>query len=504
MIKKLKTASFSILPIVAFVLVYHLFVHRFSTEVLLSFIVGAGILILGQSVFLIGIERSIEPMGEFVGSSVQSNKRFYIYILFGLFFGILSTIAEPDIQVFAVKVAQAGISSKLIFMVVAGLGVGVFISIALVRLVSKVSLNIVLFLSYLIVFVLAIFVSDVALGMSLDAGANTTGVVTSPFLLALGVGVNRVVGGARNKDEDSFGLIALSSVGPIISVLLLCLLTKGTAGEVVAENVTKAPLWLETLQDVSLSVIPLVVCFFIFEALFIKISTQEKKKLLLGSVITFVGFYLFLFGIELGLSPMGTEFGKALKLVDSTTIIVVICAALGFFIVFSEPSIKILAGQVESVTNRNVSRGLVVGAIALSIVLSITVVILKIEYGFSIWWVAGIVYGLAFVLMPFVPKLFTAIAFDSSGVATGTLTVAFIFPICAGLSGDVAGSFGAIAIMTMMPILVMEVIGLVYNISLEVDKRATRKILMSLSKTEDKFSNISKLKKKHEENYNGN
>lgn len=504
MIKKLKTALFSILPIVAFVLIYHFFVHKFSTEVLLSFVVGAAILILGQAVFLVGIERSIEPMGEFVGSSVQSNKRFYVYILFGLFFGILSTIAEPDIQVFAIKVSEAGFSGKFIFMIAAGLGVGVFISIALIRLVSKVSLNIVLFLSYLVVFVLAYFVSDAAFGMSLDAGANTTGVVTSPFLLALGVGVNRVIGGGRNKDEDSFGLIALSSVGPIISVLVLCLLTKGSTSDIVATKVSQSPLWLETLKDVSLSIIPLVVCFFIFEALFIKISPQEKKKLLLGSLITFVGFYLFLFGIELGLSPMGGEFGKALRAIDSTFVIVIICAALGFFIVFSEPSIKILAGQIENVTNRNVSRGLVMGAIALSIVISITLVVLKIEYCFSIWWVAGIVYGLAFLLMPFVPKLFTAIAFDSSGVATGTLTVAFIFPICAGLSGEVSGSFGAIAIMTMMPIVVMEVIGLIYNISVEVDKRATRKILMSLSKTEDKFSNISKLKKRHEENYNGN
>lgn len=501
MIKKLKTAAFSILPIVAFVLIYHFFVHRFSTEVLLSFIVGAVVLILGQSVFLVGIEKSIEPMGEYVGSSVQSNKRFYVYIIFGIIFGVFATIAEPDIQVFALKASQAGFGAKFVIMLVAGLGVGVFISLALVRLVSKISLNLVLFVSYLIVFVLAFFAGETALSMSLDAGANTTGVVTSPFLLALGVGVAKIMGGNTNKDEDKFGLIALSSVGPIIAVLVMCIIFGGNSQ--VAEQVLEknSLLWLETLKDVSFSIIPLVISFFVFEALFIKISKQEKVKLIVGTIITFIGFYLFLFGIELGLTPMGGEFGKALRELDSTIIVILLCGVLGFFVVFSEPSIKILAKQIENVTNRNIKAKLVVSAIAVSVMLSITLVVLKINYGFSIWWIAGIIYGLAFLLMPFVPKLFTAIAFDSSGVATGTLTVAFIFPICAGLSGSITGSFGAIAIMTMMPILVMEIIGLIYQISIEVDKRVVRRILVNLSKTEDKFSNISKLKNKHEEEF---
>ena len=451
---------------------------------------------------MVGIEKSIEPMGEYVGNSVQSNKSFYVYIIFGLVFGVFATIAEPDIQVFALKAYQAGFGSKLVIMLVAGIGVGVFISLALIRLVSKISLNLILFISYLIVFILAIFANESAFGMALDAGANTTGVVTSPFLLALGVGVARIVGGTLNKDEDKFGLIALSSVGPIIAILAMQLLLKpelGCIGSI--QNVQRDMLFLEVLKDVAFSIFPLVIVFFIFEALFIKISKQEKIKLIVGTIITFVGFYLFLFGIEFGLSPMGGEFGVALKNLDSVVVVVLICATLGFFIVFSEPSIKILAKKIEEVTSRNIKAKFVVGAIAFSVMVSIILVVLRIYYNISIWWIAGIVYGLAFILMLVVPKLFTAIAFDSSGVATGTLTVAFIFPICAGLSGNLAESFGAIAIMTMMPILVMEILGLVYKIVTEMDKRAVRKILVNLSKTEDKFSNISKIKKKHEEEF---
>lgn len=508
MINKLKTALFSILPIIAFVLLIHLFVGKVDTNVLLCFLIGSVILIVGQAVFLTGIENSIEPMGEFVGGAVSTNKRFYIFLIFGLVFGLFSTIAEPDMQVFATKVVIAGFNiNKFLFLIVAGFGVGAFISIALLRLAFKASLNIVLFISYLIVVVLAAFSSESGFCMSLDAGANTTGVVTSPFLLALGVGVARLTSSNKNSaDEDSFGLIALSSVGPIIAVLILNIIINGSSApdgvllDNAHANTGVLVLIKSTLLDVAFSIIPLVVVFFVFEALFIKISRQEKKKLMLGSVITFVGFFLFLFGIELGLTSMGEAIGFVLGKTGSVVIISVITALLSFFIVFSEPSIRILSKKIEEVTNGTIRSTLVLVATGISIMLATVLVVLRIEYNISIWWYVGVVYGLAFLLMIIVPKMFSAVAFDSSGVATGTLTVAFIFPIMMGVSGG-KDSFGVIAILTMVPILVMQVIGLMYILHVRVDNRVKRKMLVNLSKTEDKFSNVKKLKTHHELNY---
>ena len=498
MIKKLKTVSLSLLPIFAFVLIIHLFVEKIETEVFWNFFIGSAILIVGQVIFLTGIEKSIEPMGEFVGNSVSSNKRFYIYIIFGIVFGIFATIAEPDMQLFAGQVVSAGFGvNKFLFLIVAGAGVGIFIALALVRVATKFSLPLTLFISYAIVIVLALFLNEQTFSMGLDVGANTTGVVTSPFLLALGIGVASITSAENEKSENGFGFIALSSVGPMIAVLILMLFCGGSAAEIeVVENVK--PLWLETLIDVSFSIVPLVVVFFIFEALFIKISKQEKKKLLIGSMITFVGFFLFLYGINFGLSNMGEALGGVLQHLDSVAIVIIICSILGFLVVFSEPSIRILAGQIEETTNRNIKSTLVVVAIAIAVMVSMALSVLKIVYDFSIWWCVGIIYGLSFILMLFSPKLFVAIAFDSSGVATGTMVVAFLFPIMSGLAGSLLDSFGMIAILCMSPILVMEILGVVYRIVVNIDAKKNAKILLRLSKTEDKFSNIKKLKEKHE------
>ena len=499
MIKKLKTIGLSLLPIFAFVLIMHFFVQKIETEVFVNFFIGSFILIIGQVVFLTGIENSIEPMGEFIGNSVSSNSRFYVYIIFAIIFGIVSTVAEPDMQVFSSTVVVAGYNiNKFLFLIVAGVGVGTFIAVALVRVALKFSFNITLFVSYLAVFVIAVFAGEEALGLSLDVGANTTGVVTSPFLLALGISVAKMVSGNKVKDEDGFGFIALSSVGPVLTVSILMLFV-GKTGAGVGGQSLNSPLWLETLLDVSLSIIPLVVVFFIFEAFVIKISKQEKKKLLFGSFITFIGFYLFLFGINFGLGDMGEALGLILKGIDNPALISIICALLGFLIVFSEPSVRILANQIEEATNRNIRAPLVLTSIAISVMVAMAMCVVRIVYGFSIWWYVGIVYGLAFILMFFAPKLFVSIAFDSSGVATGTMAVAFLFPIISGLAGSVSGGFGMIAVLSMTPILVMEILGVVYRIVVRVDNRKTAKILLSLSRTEDKFSNMAKLKERHEE-----
>ena len=505
MLQKLKSATFSVLPIILVVLLIHFTMYRFSGATILNFIIGLALLIVGQSVFLTGIDISVVPMGEYVGNSVSDKKQFYVFIIFGLIFGIVSTIAEPDFQVIANNIVLAGVGiPKWVILIGVGLGVGILLSIGLTRIVLGYSLNITLALLYTIATFLAVMVSEMNFSISLDAGAGTIGVITSPFLLALGIGVAKIVTHSRNTDSgaQNFGLISLSSVGALIAMLVLTLIFGGS-GETGVVSTSNYPLWITILIDVTLSLLPLIIVFFIFEAIYIKISRQEKRKLLFGSLVTFVGFYVFLYGIEFGFSNMGYEFGNALLEIDNTVFTVFICALLGFFIVFCEPSIRILAKQIEEVTNRNIRSKLVVGAIAFSVVLSITLSILRIYYQFSIWWIFGTIYGLAFILMPFVPKLFSAIAFDSGGSATGALTVAFMLPIMLGLSGGGAEGFGTIGIMIMTPVLVIEILGLVYNFMMKAEIKKNQQLLLRLSRTEDKFSNIEKLKVLHEREFDG-
>lgn len=503
MLQKLKSTSISVLPLIGFVLLVHFTMYKFSSTLLLNFFIGCAVLIIGQVIFLTGIDNSIVPMGQFVGNSVTDQKKFYIFVLFGFIFGVLTTIAEPDLQVLSGKIYMAGFGiPKVLVLVVSGIGVGALISIGLIRIVTKHSLGLILFILYALIAVLGIFVSEKGFAMCLDAGACTTGVVTSPFLLALGIGVAKMVSASgKTSGEENFGLIALSSAGPIVLMLILTIIFSGTGSEVVVEQ-CDTPLLLETLKDVSFSLFPLFIAFFVFEVIFIKISKTERLKLVAGSITTFVGLYLFLFGIEFGLTDMGSEFGKALASVNKLPITIIICAGLGFGLAFCEPSIRILAEQIEEVTNRNLKVPFIMVFMGVSIVLSITLVILQSTYNFSIWWIYGIMYGLSFIMMPFVSKLFTSIAFDSSGVATGTITVAFIFPIMLGLNGTLGG-FGTLGIMGMTPVFVMEVLGIIFRINVEVENKKTQKILVRLSKTDDIYSNIEKLKQKHIEEFEG-
>ncbi len=505
MLQKLKSVSLSMLPIVAVVLLIHFTMYEFTTATLFDFVIGLVLLILGQVVFMVGLDISIVPMGEFVGNSVNDKKKFYIFIIFGLVFGIVSTIAEPDFQVLVTKISIAGIGiPKWWILIGAGVGVGIMLAVGMVRIVMGYSLNLLLFIMYALLAVVSIFLSEKSFAVSLDAGAGTIGVITSPFLLALGIGVAKIVTHSRNTESgaENFGLISLSATGSLVLMVIMSLIFAGETGGVVGVE-SSTPVWLSILSDCVLSLFPLVIVFFVFEALFIKISWHEKRKLLFGSAVTFVGFYMFLFGIEFGFSNMGYEFGNALLKLDNKILTVVICAVLGFFIVFCEPSIRNLAEQIENVTNRNIRSGLVVVAIAFSVIISSVLCVLRIYYEFSIWWIFGIGYGLVFLLMPFIPKLFSAIAFDSGGVTNGTLTVAFVLPIMMALAGNGATGFGTIGVMVMTPVLIIEILGFVYKILIDSEVKKNQKMLLRLSKTEDQFSNIEKLRIQHEREFDG-
>ena len=505
MLQKLKAVSLSVLPIVAVVMLIHFTMYEFTSATILNFMIGLVLLILGQVVFLTGLDISIVPMGEFVGNSVNDKKRFYIYIIFGLIFGIVSTIAEPDFQVLVAKISVAGIGiPKWFILVGAGVGVGIMLAVGMVRIVMGHSLNLMLFIMYALLAVLSVFLSEKAFAISLDAGAGTIGVITSPFLLALGIGVAKIITHSRNTDSgaENFGLISLSATGSLVAMAILSLIFAENKASAVSVGGTTS-IWISILTDCVLSLLPLVIVFFIFEAFFIKISWHEKRKLLFGSVVTFVGFYMFLFGIEFGFSEMGYELGNALLVLNNKILTVVLCAVLGFFIVFCEPSIRNLAKQIEDVTNRNIRSGLVIIAIAFSVVISNVLCVLRIYYEFSIWWIFGIGYGLIFIIMPFVPKLFSAIAFDSGGVANGTLTVAFVLPIMMALAGNSATGFGTIGIMVMTPVLIIEILGLIYKVLLDSEVKKSQRMLLRLSKTEDQFSNIEKLRIQHEREFGG-
>lgn len=479
------------------VLVVNFGFAHFDTSLVVRFIASILIIIIGEVFFLSGVDGSVMQMGEYVGNSVNKFSRLAVVLFFAFIFGLCATVAEPDVNVLSNQVISAGINiPKFLFIFIIGAGVGAFVAFALFRIIKNINYKIVIFVVYLIIFILTIFVPDNYVKIAFDAGGATTGIVTSPFLLALSCGI------ARNKNSvshsDNFGAIGIASAGPILAILFLSIVSGGgmEQGTISSSDIN---IFLEVLIDASISIIPLVAVFFIFDALFLKIPKKKKISLIIGSLVTFFGLYLFLFGIDFGLAEMGQALGSFIA-TQNPIFVITMSVILGFLITFTEPSVKILGSQVEDVTHGNIRRTAVVIAIAISMVFAVTLSTLKIMYHIPFMIIIAVLYGLIILMLPFSSSTFTAIAFDSGGVASGPMSAAFILPLMIGFassSGSSLEGFGLIAIVGAFPILVLEGIGVAYNIKMKALKSKEYKKALRISYGLDMYSNIDTLEEAH-------
>lgn len=498
-LQKFKDSSIALLPILLVVLILHFSFANFSSDLIIKFIVGLLILDIGETLFLIGIDGSVMKMGDYVGESSSRFSKISVTLFFGFLFGIFATVAEPDVSVLANQVNENGINvAKFLFIFMVGAGVGIFVAIALLRIIKNINYKILVAAIFVVIFIVAIFVPNNLIAIAFDAGGATTGIVTSPFLLALTNGI------ARNKpnksDSDNFGVIGVASLGPVLAVLFLALLTVNNSEMQTVLNANSMSILLEVLFNTSLAVIPLLVIFLLFDLCFVKLKRQEKLALFVGSLITYVGLFLFLFGIKFGIIQMGTAVGTFLSK-NNKWLAVVLSVVIGFLITFTEPAVKVLGKQVEDVTLGNIKKPVVVIAIALAMMFAVMLSTLKIIFGFSVWWVVGIGYGVALLIMPFSSNTFTSIAFDSGGVASGPMSAAFILPIMIGFAsgiGNAADGFGLIACIALMPILVVEMLGSTYQFKLKMRDSFRYRKALEISFGIDVYSNIDKL----EDEYN--
>ena len=466
--EKLKESLSSVLPITAIVFVLCFTVVPVPTDILISFIIGAIMLILGMGLFTLGTDLAMTPIGSEVGSAITRSRKLWFIALISLVVGIIITIAEPDLQVLAEQVPN--IPNMTIIITVA-VGVGVFLVIAMLRIVFKIPLNYLLIGFYAAVFVVSIFVPKEFLAVAFDSGGVTTGPMTVPFIMALGVGA-AAIRTDKNAEQDSFGLVALCSIGPIISVLVLGLIFKPTGADAAySSNVlpvfedTKA-LWNyfkdaipHYLKEVVLALSPIIVFFVIFQLTSIKMKKDRLIRITIGVVYTFIGLVIFLTGVNVGFMPMGSLIGKELGMLEYNWIVVPIGMLMGYFIVAAEPAVHVLNKQVYELTNGMIPKK------ALSVSLSM----IRILTGLPIMYLLLPGYILSLVLSFFVPPMFTAIAFDSGGVASGPMTATFLLPlamgVCSAVGGDIAtDAFGIVAMVAMTPLITIQILGVMFRI----------------------------------------
>ena len=474
---KLKEALASVLPITGIVVLLHLLLVPMPAGTFWLFLAGAVLLTLGMALFTLGADTAMMPMGERIGAHLTKSKKLGLLILICFLIGVLITIAEPDLTVLANQIPSV---PNLVLILTVAVGVGLFLAAAIVKTAFNRSLNVILTLLYAAVFLLAAFTPRSFLAVAFDSGGVTTGPITVPFIMALGIGIAAVRGG-NSAQDDSFGIVALSSVGPILAVLLLGIFYKADSGAYTPTHILNPGSFLEILrafwealphymEDVAIALVPVIAFFTAFQFLFLKMRLRTLLKLAIGVVYTYVGLVMFLTGVNVGFLPAGYYLGERLA-AAATGWLIPVGVLMGFFVVMAEPAVHVLTKQVEDVTVGAITRSTLLITLAVGVSLSIGISMLRVITGVSIWYFLLAGYGVALVLSFFVPKVFTAIAFDSGGVASGPMTATFLLPLamgaCEALGGNMmTDAFGLVAMVAMTPLIAIQILGMIYKLKM--------------------------------------
>ena len=470
--EKLKEALQAVLPIIGLVLLLSFTIAPISPSILLCFLIGGILLIAGIVFFTLGAELAMSPMGERVGTAMTQSKKLWVVVALSFLLGFIITISEPDLQVLAQQVPAV---PNLTLILAVACGVGVFLVVALLRMLFSIALPPLLVCFYAVIFILAVFVPKEFLSVAFDSGGVTTGPMTVPFIMALGVGIS-ATRSDRHAADDSFGLVALCSIGPILAVMMLGLIYNPDSAAytppVIPEIADSKQLWnlfaveLPTyMKEIALSLLPIVLFFAVFQALILKLSGRNLTRILIGLVYTYIGLVLFLTGVNVGFMPAGNYLGQVLAGLSLPWVIVPIAMVMGYFIVKAEPAVYVLNKQVEEITDGAISARAMGTALSAGVAISLGIAMIRVLTGISILWILIPGYTIALVISFFVPKIYTAIAFDSGGVASGPMTAAFLLPLaqgaCVALGGNiVTDAFGVVAMVAMTPLITIQVMGL--------------------------------------------
>lgn len=472
--EKVVESLFSVLPIVIIVFILCLYISPMQPDLLLTFLVGAMMLIIGMGLFSLGAEQSMTPIGNQIGTALTRTKNLPLILAVSFLLGFAITIAEPDLQVLAQTVPHI---SNTVLLITVGAGVGFFMSVCMLRILTGMRLRLLLIFFYAIIFLLAFFADKNFLGIAFDSGGVTTGPMTVPFILALGLGVSNVRSD-KNAEADSFGLVALCSIGPVLAVLILGFFYKNNAA---VADLSTASYGTTTdigyaflhaiphyLKETAIAMLPIIVIFFLFQFTLLHLDSRNLGKIMIGLLYTYIGLVLFLTGVNIGFSALGAELGAALSSGKSVWWLVPLAMAIGWFIISAEPAVAVLEKQIETVSAGAIPGRVIKRSLSIAIALAMGLSMIRVLTGISLFWFLIPGYTTALILTFFVPDIYTAIAFDSGGVASGPMTATFMLQFFMGASIALGGNvlqdaFGVVALVAMMPLVSIQLVGLFYE-----------------------------------------
>ncbi len=471
---KLKEALMSVLPLVSIVAVLCLTVIPVRTDLMLSFLAGAFMVTVGIGFFTLGADTAMTPIGSKIGKNLTKTRNIPLILSVSFAVGFAITVAEPDLQVLAETVPH--INTTVLIVTVAA-GVGFFLTVCMLRILTGISLKWMLIGFYAVVFAVAAFADPDYLSLAFDSGGVTTGPMTVPFILALGVGVSSIRSD-RRAEADSFGLVALGSIGPILAVLVLSFFYPGSeagtdtsvtffgsSSEIGAAYFRAIPAYL---KEMAVALLPIVAIFLLFQLVSIKMSRHNLARVLVGIIYTYVGLVLFLTGVNVGFSALGGVIGETVASGASKWLLIPLAMLLGWFIISAEPAVQVLEKQIEEVSAGAIKGKVIKLSLSIAISVAMGLSMLRVITGIPIMWFLVPGYAAAAVLSFFVPEIYTAIAFDSGGVASGPMTASFMLQMVIGASAALGGNvlrdaFGVVALVAMMPLITIQIVGVIYG-----------------------------------------
>lgn len=481
-ITKFKEVLFAVLPITVIVLILNFTLTPLDTSLIIRFLIGAVLIVIGLTIFLIGVDNGITPIGNNMGVVIAKSNKVWIVAIAGLLLGFFISIAEPDLHILAGQVdsVTSGQISKGSIIIVVSLGIATMLAIGLLRIVYNFPLYKLLTILYGVIFILAIFTSPEFLAISFDASGATTGALTVPFILGISAGVSKLKKDSKSSEKDSFGLVAIASTGGIISVMIMSIISKtdkitGTLENNQYTSTSIIEPFIQKLPVITLEVIvalaPIIIIFIIFQKISFKLSKATVRKIVFGILFTFIGLVFFLVGVNVGFMEVGNKVGYGLASLDNKAYIVIIGFILGVVIILAEPAVYVLTHQIEDVTSGYVKRKMVVVTLAIGVGLAVALSMIRILVPeLQLWHFLLPGYIISITMMYFVPKLFVGIAFDSGGVASGPMTATFILAYAQGAAEAIEGAnvlidgFGIIAMVAMTPIISLQVLGLIFKL----------------------------------------
>lgn len=480
--EKLKEVSLAILPVTLIVTLLKFTPVPIDGILLGQFLIGALLVVIGLTFFLIGVDLGITPLGTLLGPAITKPGKIWIVVFAGIILGFFISFAEPGLMILANQIdgITSGAISNFQILIVVSVGIAIMMVVGFMRMLFNIPLYLLLMFFYFIVFLIGIVTPPEFIAISFDTSGATTGVLAVPFILALSLGITNRKKDSKASEKDSFGLVAITSVGAIISIMVLNLFTKtqsysgillSSSTEVSGFFYAFRQVILSSIKDSLVALLPLIFIFLLMNKISFKLNKREFRRISVGFIYALFGLCIFFIGVNGGFMRIGELIGRFLATIDQLHYLIGVGFVLGFVTILAEPAVYVLTHQIEDVTAGYVKRKSVLFSLSAGVGLAVALSMLRIIVpAIQLWHYLLPGYFIALTLTLIVPKLFVGIAFDAGGVATGPMTATFILAYTNGAADAhvnaslLIDGFGMIAMVALMPIITLEILGLIFKI----------------------------------------